>query len=272
MTDPAARVTVITGGGTGIGAATARLLRAREQHVVIAGRRREPLTAVAHDCGALALVADVATPRGVDDLVAGALDAFGRIDGVVLNAGVYKPAEVAELSQGDWEESLAVNLTAPFLLAQAALPSLIQSRGSLVAVSSVAATRTGPGAAAYAAAKAGLEALTRSIAFEHATDGVRANCVSPGWTRTEMCAWEMEQIAQADGVSAARASELATSLVPMRRMAQPEEVAHAIAWLLSDDASYVTGTSLLVDGGTVLGDPGTLPLVSDRTTAPSVGS
>jgi NAD(P)-dependent dehydrogenase (short-subunit alcohol dehydrogenase family) len=184
MTDRTARVTVITGGGTGIGAATARLLSGRGEHVVIAGRRREPLTAVAHDCGALPVVADVATPRGVDDLVAAALGAFGRIDGVVLNAGVDKPGEVAQLSQADWEESLRINLTAPFLLAQAALPSLTRSRGSLVGVSPVAAIRTGPGAAAYSAAKAGLESLTRSIAFEHAAHGVRANCVSPGWTRT----------------------------------------------------------------------------------------
>jgi meso-butanediol dehydrogenase / (S,S)-butanediol dehydrogenase / diacetyl reductase len=254
------RVVLVTGGGTGIGAAVARQLSETGDQVVICGRRLEPLRQVAEATGALAVVADVSDADGVKHVVDETIAAFGRLEGLVLNHGIIRPGRVDELSIEDWQDTLQVNLTGPFLLVRAALPHLLAARGAVVAVSSVAALRASEAMAAYSASKAGLLLLTQSLAVDHGPDGLRANAICPGWTATEMADMEMAELGESRGISAADAYRLATAVVPQRRAASADEVAGAVCWLLSDAASYVNGAVLPVDGGSCVVDPGTLAL------------
>jgi meso-butanediol dehydrogenase/(S,S)-butanediol dehydrogenase/diacetyl reductase len=254
------RVVLVTGGGTGIGAAVARQLSETGDQVVICGRRLEPLRQVAEATGALAVVADVSDADGVTHVVGETIARFGRLDGLVLNHGIIRPGRVDELSIEDWQDTLQVNLTGPFLLVRSALPHLLAARGAVVAVSSVAALRASEAMAAYSASKAGLLLLTQSLAVDHGPDGLRANAICPGWTATEMADMEMAELGESRGISAADAYRLATAMVPQRRAASADEVAGAVCWLLSDAASYVNGAVLPVDGGSCVVDPGTLAL------------
>ncbi|MGP8298337.1 SDR family NAD(P)-dependent oxidoreductase [Streptomyces inhibens] len=244
------RVVLVTGGGTGIGAATARMLRTGHQ-VVISGRRSEPLRRVAEETGALAHPSEAADPEAVRELVEATVTAYGRLDGVVLNAGIGRGGAVGDTAVEDWEELIRTNLTGPFLLLRAALPHLLAARGAVVAVASVAALRNSVGNAAYATSKAGLLYLCRSLAVEYGPQGLRVNAVCPGWVRTEMADQRMSRFAAETGLAGGTeaAYEEANRLTPAGRPGFPEEVAGAIDWLLSPAASYVNGAVLTVDGG-----------------------
>jgi meso-butanediol dehydrogenase / (S,S)-butanediol dehydrogenase / diacetyl reductase len=256
---PAVTAVLVTGGGTGIGAAVTRQLRAAGTEVAILGRRGEVLAEVAAATGAFPVPCDVSDAGQVEAAVASVAGRFGRLDGLVLNAGVMVPGGVADLSLAEWDTLVAVNLTGAFLVARDALPHLLAARGSVVSVASVAALRASSEMGGYAVTKAGLVMLTQSLAVDHAHQGLRANVVCPGWTVTEMADSEMAEFGAPRRLAVPDAYALVTSLVPQRRPASAAEVAAVVAWLLSDAASYVNGAVIPVDGAGAAVDVGTLP-------------
>jgi meso-butanediol dehydrogenase / (S,S)-butanediol dehydrogenase / diacetyl reductase len=266
------RAYLVTGGGSGIGAAATRALTATGGRVAIVGRRAEALRAVAGPAGALDLVCDVSDAGQVARSVERVVAEFGRLDGLVLNAGVIFPGGVSGLSAQDWSQMVAVNLTGAFLVAKAALPHLLAARGAVVSVASVAAMRAASDMGGYAATKAGLAMLTQCLAVDHAHQGLRANVVCPGWTVTEMADEEMAAFGAERGVSIPAAYELVTGLVPQRRPATADEVAAAIAWLLSDAASYVNGAVIPVDGAATAVDIGTVAFDPRMSLRPGDGT
>ncbi len=270
MTGPA-RAMLVTGAGTGIGAAVAARAESEGWRVTICGRRGGLLGEVATRTGARSVVADVTDAAAVEALVAGAVADSGRLDCVVANAGVMRSGSVLDLDVADWDLTMRTNLTSVFLLARAALPHLMASGGSLVAVASIAALRAPGSAAAYAVSKAGLVMLTQTIARDFGAAGVRANVVCPGWVRTEMADEEMTEFGAPFGLDREMAYREVTRLVPQARPAEAAEVAAAIAWLAGPDASYVNGACLVVDGGTVLVDPGTVGLDFSLAARTSLG-
>jgi NAD(P)-dependent dehydrogenase (short-subunit alcohol dehydrogenase family) len=245
------RGAIVTGAGTGIGAACARRLAEDGYGVVLSGRREAPLRAVAGAIGAAAVVVagDVGDPAHADALATAAREAFGGIDAVILNAGIGESRPVGDETLEGWEAVLRTNLTGAFLVARAALPSLVERGGALVAVASVNAWRAGPGWASYCTSKAGLVMLVQSLARDYGPVGVRANAVLPGWVRTPMGDEDMDVLAARHGLDRDAAYVRTHEHVPARRPAEPDEIADVVAFLVSDAAGYVSGAAIPVDGG-----------------------
>jgi meso-butanediol dehydrogenase/(S,S)-butanediol dehydrogenase/diacetyl reductase len=256
------RGAVVTGGGTGIGAAIARRLAAEGFAVCITGRRREPLDEVSAETGALALVADTGEPREAQNAVDAAKEAFGRLDLLVCNAGIGTGGTVGEQTPEAWDAVLRTNLTGAFLACRAALPELVRTTGSIVTISSDSGLRAGPRSAAYCTAKAGLIMLTHCIALDYGPLGVRANCVCPGWVRTPMGDGAMDELAELRGTDREGAYELVSSRVPLRRPGSPDEIAAAVAWLASEEAGFMTGAVIAIDGGNSVVDASSTEFVA----------
>jgi NAD(P)-dependent dehydrogenase (short-subunit alcohol dehydrogenase family) len=252
------RAALVTGGGSGIGSAIARVLARGGYDVCVTGRRAEPLEEVAGEIGGLAVAADVTDEDAARQAVAAAVDRFGRLDAVVCNAGTGASGTVAEQTLERWNRVVATNLTGTFLVCRAALPHLIESRGAIVTVASLAGLRAGPASAAYCASKAAVIQLTRCMALDHGPAGVRANCVCPGWVRTPMADGEMDELGAQRGVDREAAYALAMAEVPAQRAGQAEEVADAVVWLAGPASSYVNGAVITVDGGAAVVDAASL--------------
>jgi NAD(P)-dependent dehydrogenase (short-subunit alcohol dehydrogenase family) len=227
---------LVTGGGSGIGAAIAERFRAE-------GART--LTADLHGGD---LECDVRVRSSVEDCIAEAVERFGGLDTLVLNAARPVVGAVHELEESDWDDGIATNLKSVYLCAKAAWPHLLESRGSIAITASVVGLWGSAGQAAYSASKAGAVMLARCLALDGAPAGIRANCVCPGFTQTPM----LERfLAGQDDPDATRA--FAVGLHPLGRLGEPRDVADAFVYLASDEAAWVTGAALAVDGGLTAG-------------------
>ncbi len=248
------RSALVSGAGTGIGRATALLLAEAGYDVALVGRRPQPLAQVVDEITAaggraIPISADVGDPADAAAAVSATIDAFGRLDTLICNHGVGDSGPAADDSPERWDATLRINLTGPFLLARTAIPHLIASRGSIVNVSSTNGCQAGPGWASYDVSKAGVIMLTRSLANDHGPQGVRANCVCPGWVRTPMGDEAMVEVADKWGGSVEDAYWLCSRDTPLRRPAEPNEIAEVIVFLAGPKASYMSAATVVVDGG-----------------------
>lgn len=251
---------LVTGGGTGIGAAIATRLAEDGGNVVVSGRRREPLEEVASTHPRIvAMPADATDGAAMRRVVEDVGERHGRLDGVVANAGGHGYGAVGNTSDETWRSSLDANLTTAFVTAREALGSLEKSGGSIVVVSSISGLRAAPETAGYTVGKHALLGLVRSIARDYGRRHVRANAVCPGWVRTPMADEEMQALVNGGGApDVASAYATVTRDVPLGRPADPEEIAGVVAFLLGPDAGYVHGATLVVDGGADIVDVPTL--------------
>jgi NAD(P)-dependent dehydrogenase (short-subunit alcohol dehydrogenase family) len=240
------KTALITGGNSGIGLATARLLSAEGARVAITGRNERTLAEAAASVGGDVLTAqlDVGDLAAIESVVGALAKRLGRLDVVFANAGIGGHTPVGSTPIALFEQILRVNLTAVFFTVQAAVPHLTAG-ASVVLNGSVHAVMGQPGYAAYAASKAGVRALTRNLASDLASRGVRVNQVTPGGTRTPI--WS--RIAPSEEARVALERRL-SSYVPLGRLGEADDIAQAVLYLASDDARNVTGTEIVVDGGT----------------------
>jgi meso-butanediol dehydrogenase/(S,S)-butanediol dehydrogenase/diacetyl reductase len=244
------KVTLITGGGSGVGAAVARLFAREGAKVVVTGRRPEPIAAVAAEVEGVSVAGDTSDPAHAPEAVAAAVSAFGGLDVVVACAGMGIEGSVGDMDDEHWQRVFDVNLTGPMMITRAALPVMLErGGGSVVLVSSTNAMVAAPASAAYDVSKSGLNGLARAIAVDYGPRGIRANALCPGWIITPMGDESMDELAAANGISRQDAYGLATSDVPSRRAGTAEEMAYCCLFLASDESSIVNGTTLVADGG-----------------------
>ncbi len=242
------QVAIITGGGSGIGAATARLLAQKGANVVIANRSHRTGEAIVQNIQetggeARFIATDVSNPEKVANLMENTLSDYGRIDILFNNAGVADVKPFWEMSIEEWQRTININLNGQFYCAKFAAPVMIDQRqGAIINMSSVLAYATNPGLSAYSATKTGIIGLTRAMALDLAPFGVRVNCIVPGSIDTPMMWAGYEADALPD------IQRKAAEAVPVGRVAPPEEIATAVLFLASSAASLVNGTTLIADG------------------------
>jgi 3-oxoacyl-[acyl-carrier protein] reductase len=232
---------LITGASGGIGAAIARALHGQGAHVALSGTRQDALAGLAAELGDNAHIcpADLREPAAADALVAAAEAAMGPLDILVNNAGFTRDMLALRMKDEDWQAVLDLDLTAPFRLSRAALKGMVRRRtGRIIAISSVVGSIGNPGQANYAAAKAGLMGMTKALAKEVGSRSITVNIVAPGFIETAMT----------DKLSDDLKKRMIEG-IPTGRMGQPGDVAAAVAYLASDEAAWVTGTTLHVNGG-----------------------
>lgn len=241
------KVVLVVGGNSGIGLAAARDFAAEGASVIIAGRDPETLAAAeAQVPRSLAMRCDIADPAALDPIVETIRARHGRLDILFVNAGIGTFSPVRDVTPALWDDVHAVNLRGCFFAVQRALP-LIGNGGAIVVTGSIGAVLAVPGNVIYAAAKAGLRAVVRTLATELVGEGIRVNMVSPGPTETPI-------INRNVGMSGAEVDGLRRQMiaaVPMKRMGEASEIARAVLFLASDEASFITGVDLFVDGGCV---------------------
>ncbi len=245
------KATLVTGGGSGIGRETALRFAAEGARVAVADVRAEAAATTAAEIGgdAVAVTIDVTARASVEAGVATAVAALGGLDVLVCNAGVTIVGSVMDLTEEQWDAELDTNLKSIFLCAKAAWPHLVAGGGgSILSTASIAGTWAIPDDAAYCASKAGVIMLTKCMALDGAKVNVRANCVCPGYTQTPMIEGYFQAQPDPEGARA-----FAAGMHPLGRLGVPADHAAAFVYLASDDAAWVTGTALVVDGGLTCG-------------------
>ncbi len=244
------RGAIVVGGATGIGAATVRRLRQEGAAVLVAGLSTDPLSQVAAETGALPVVCDVTDEAQVRNLAQLAAQRLQSIDILVNAAGIVIADDAASIEDRHWAKTMDVNLTGTMRVCRALIPAMARrGAGAIVNIASVAAFNATSGSASYAASKAGVIALTRSIANRYGEQGIRANCICPGWVRTPMSTQEMAERAQAAGTTLDHEFAQVAARNALQRVAEPDEIASVVVFLASSDASFMTGATLIVDGG-----------------------
>jgi meso-butanediol dehydrogenase / (S,S)-butanediol dehydrogenase / diacetyl reductase len=244
------KVAAITGAGSGIGAATARLFAREGARVAVVDIREEAARTVTREIQAgggeaIALGADVSSPDDAERIAGETASAFGALHVLHNNAGVLLPGSVTTISLEDWARTLAVNLTGAFLCSRFAIPLIIQNGGgAVINTSSSAGLVAEKDIAAYSATKGALVLLTKQMALDYARDGVRVNCICPGWIDTPF----NDPVVERSGGPEAMGPFI-DQFVPMGRQGEPDEVASAALFLASDEASLITGHALVVDAG-----------------------
>lgn len=248
---------VVTGGGSGIGAAIARALVDAGARVTLVGRDAAKLEAQRRELGSSHAIhcaaADVTQPDAVEQAFSCARDALGPIDILVNNAGQAQAAPFAKTDLSLWQRMLDVNLTGTFLCTRAALPAMIErGSGRIVNVASTAGQIGYPYVTAYCAAKHGVIGLTRALALETATTGITVNAVCPGYTETPLLQESLDQVIAKTGRTASDARAALQRANPQRRFIEPDEVAHAVLWLVMPASNSITGQSISISGGEVM--------------------
>ena len=238
----AGRICIVTGGAQGIGEACIRRFAREGAKVVVADIHDTRGAALASELGGLYVHCDVGVKTQVDALVARTMEAYGRIDVLVNNAGIFKTADFLDVTEADFDEVLRINLKGSFLVGQAVAREMAKAgKGSIVNMSSVNAVLTIPTISSYNVSKGGINQLTRVMALVLADKGVRVNAVAPGTIATEL--------AYKAVLTSEEAKTKVMSRTPMKRLGEPSEVADIVAYLASDAASYITGEIVVVDGG-----------------------
>ncbi len=243
------KVVLITGGTRGIGFAAAKLFAQEGAHVIIVGRDQDKIAEAARDIPGRGEAGDVSNAADCKHIVAQTLGWFGYLDVLVNCAGViFRNRTVEQTSEEEWDTTFDVNVKGIFLMSKYALPALRKTKGGIVNVSSYVGLVGFAGASAYAASKAAILNLTRSMALDHAKEGIRVNAVCPGSVDTEMIHTAWQQFGDVE-----QARKLWAGKHPLGRIASPEEVGRAILFLASEEASFITGVALPVDGGITAG-------------------
>jgi len=250
---------LVTGAAGGVGSATARRLVEDGAKVAVTDISADRLDALAKEIGAIPLPADGADPEAIRDVVAQAAAQLGGIDTVIAAQGLAVSGNASPKHVPAYLRAIDVNLHGSYYLAGEVLPHLVASQGSLVLFASTAGLIAGPpGTVGYTAAKAAIIGITRWLARNYGPKGVRVNAVCPGWVRTPLGEGAMTYLAEREGITVDEAYALTTQHVPLRRPAEPEEIAGVCAFLTSGDASMVTGHVLVADGGGAVVDSSTI--------------
>jgi Dehydrogenases with different specificities (related to short-chain alcohol dehydrogenases) len=239
------KVALVSGGASGIGAATIRRLLDEGASVCMVDINKDAMAECSASMGVeadrlMTFHADCGDEQHVDEMIVRTLGRFGHLDVLINNCGFAAPAKAADLKTADWRAVMAVCLDSVFFSSRAALPHLIESKGCIVNTASISGLFGDHGLTAYSAAKGGVVNLTRAMAIDYASSEVRVNAVCPGLVDTQLTKRAMDNEEVRVAVSRP---------IPLRRPAQPSEIAAAIAFLASGEASYITGTNLVVDGG-----------------------
>jgi NAD(P)-dependent dehydrogenase (short-subunit alcohol dehydrogenase family) len=245
------KVAVITGGASGIGLASARLFAQNGAHVVIVDLNREAGQSAVRGIEGPAIfeAADVSKGADCERVVARATREFGKIDILFNNAGIIRRASATDLSEEDWDQVMAVNVKAIFLVSRLVIPIMAKAgEGVIINMASGWGLAGGARAVAYCASKGAVVLLTKAMAIDHGPQNIRVNCICPGDTDTNMLRSEAQQLGEEENRFLASSARR-----PLGRMGKPEEIAQAALYLASDASSFVTGTALVVDGGGLAG-------------------